>query len=651
MKDSLLHVVLGVLVFFTGAAGLAQSYRVDTLARAPFAQYPVSLAFVPGGDGSFFFTEKNSGRVRLFRDTLRPEPFLTVPVETEGEQGLLGIAVHPHYPDTPFVCVFYVRSPDRLGIVERYRDSAGVGIDPTQVLIIPRMDDATSNNGGSLAFGPDGCLYVAVGDHRTQRMHAQDTSQRRLPWGKILRINHDGSIPPDNPSPSKPFWAWGFRNPAGLTFDDETGEMFCLDGGLEGSNGVFRVRRGDNMGWPSDDRPSSPATTHPLVLFPEGRQPLLTGLAVYRGDAFPHLRGSLMIAGNAQPVVWTGRCSPGGDSITLERLFSYPSGFADLRVGPDGRIYLTNGPYLSSKILRLSPVPPAFTSLPPDEAVQGVRYLYTPAYRGTPPEFSLVEGPEGMAVDSDSGTLSWAPTNAEALREHLTFVLRARNGAGTAHQVHSVRIVNVNDPPAPFELGLTPETELLSFSGMDPELTLRWIRTTDPDGDSLAYIVDVDTIPSFDSDERRTYMIEEGDSIQIVLPPTSQQYFWRVIASDGRLSTTSTPPWATLKIVFVPAPATLRQREQTPPAPSLDQNYPNPFNPSTSISYTVSRAGYVRLSVFNLLGQEVSRVFEGTQSPGTYDVSFSNLDLPSGVYFYRLQAPGIFETKKMIIAR
>jgi hypothetical protein len=87
------------------------------------------------------------------------------------------------------------------------------------------------------------------------------------------------------------------------------------------------------------------------------------------------------------------------------------------------------------------------------------------------------------------------------------------------------------------------------------------------------------------------------------------------------------------------------------PAPVLEQNYPNPFNPSTSISYTVRHPGYVRLSVFNLLGQEIERVVEGNQPEGTYDVAFNKLNLPSGIYFYRLQAPGIFETKKMVIAR
>ncbi len=628
----------------------AQSYRVDTLARAPFAQYPVSLAFIPHSDGAFFFTEKNSGRVRLYDRTLRPEPFVTVPVENEGEQGLLGIAVHPAYPDLPYVFVYYVRTADRLGIVERYTDSAGVGIRPAQILIIPRMTDATVNNGGVLAFGPDEKLYVGVGDHLTQKLLVQDTSQRRFVWGKILRINADGSIPPDNPSPVRPFWAWGIRQPQGMTFDPKNGDLYCTDGGTEAGNAVYRVRKGDNLGWPFIDRTEPPATARALLMFPEGRQPLLTGLAVYRGDGFPHLRGSLLFTGNAFPHVWRATFSEDGDSLLAERFFSYPSGFADLQVGPDGAVYLTNGPYLSSKILRISPVAPAFIGQPRADAVQGIAYTYAPEFTGTPPEVRLLEGPEGMTCNPQNGFVEWTPTNVQALQQEQTFVLEARNGAGTVTQTHTVSVINVNDPPARFRLAGTSAIEVLSFSGGDPEVTLRWERSFDPDGDTLQYVLEMDTSAAFDSDALRIFAAEDADSMEIILPRLSQVYHWRVIANDGRLSTMGEPASGKITVSYLPPPV-LRVERETPDAPALEQNFPNPFNPSTRISYTIQRAGYVRLSVFNLLGQEITRVYEGNQQEGTYEISFQKFDIPSGIYFYRLQAPGIFETKKMIIAR
>ena len=83
----------------------------------------------------------------------------------------------------------------------------------------------------------------------------------------------------------------------------------------------------------------------------------------------------------------------------------------------------------------------------------------------------------------------------------------------------------------------------------------------------------------------------------------------------------------------------------------LEQNFPNPFNPATSVKYTIPRGGHVRLSVYNLLGQEVARLVDGNQTEGTYELEFAKANLPSGIYFYRIQAPGFIETKKMVITK
>jgi glucose/arabinose dehydrogenase len=627
-----------------------QTFRVDTLARAPYAQYPVNIAFVPDGSGRFFFTEKNSGRVRIYQDRLLPDPFLTVPVESEGEQGLLGITCHPAYADSPFVFIFYVRAVDRLGIVERYRDSAGIGVEPRQILIVPRLDDATEHNGGALRFGPDRKLYVSVGDHKTSPWNAQDTSFSRIVWGKILRINTDGSIPRDNPSPRKAFWAWGLRNCEGMAFNPVDGALYCTDGGVGHPNRIFRVQRGGNMGWPRTAPPDPPDGLQPLVSFPAERSPALTGIAVYTGSAFPHLRGRLLVAGNATPSLWVSKHPADSDSLVLERFFTFPTGFADVQVGPDGCMYLTNGPYLSSKILRLSPVAPAFASIPVPEAVQGIVYSYTPVFTGTPPDLTVLEGPDGMTVDSASGRVLWTPTNGQAHSQPFRVTLGAQNGAGSTRQSFELRVINTNDPPGAFNLGMTAGAEVLNFLGTDPHVTFRWAQATDPDGDSLTYLVELDSTVSFDSPAHRVFSAGSADSLHVSLPRISGMYYWRVIATDGRLSTHSTPPYATMSIAFVPTPG-IKVATERPPASPLEQNFPNPFNPSTSISYTIQRQGYVRLSVYNLLGQEVSRVFEGVQPEGKYTVAFNNLDLPSGIYFYRLQAPGLFETKKMIIAQ
>jgi len=642
-----------VLFFIASIAGIAeaQPYRVDTLARAPFAQYPTCLAFPPSGDGVFFFTEKNSGRVRLFSGTLHPRPLLTVPVETDGAQGLLGIAVHPSYPDTPYIFVFYVRAEDRLGIVERYRDSAGIGLDPTPVAIIPRRDAATENNGGILRFGPDGKLYVSVGDHRTHPESAQDTSSRHVPWGKILRINTDGSYPVDNPFSLKPFWAVGLRCVQGMTFDAETGAMYCTDGGLSSQNAIYCVRKGDNFGWPPGAAGGERQSAQPLYRFSAENPPDLTGIAVYRGDAFPRLRGKLLFTANAVPAVWTGTFVGDGDTLAVDRFMSFPTGFADLQIGPDGCLYLVNGPYLSNRILRIRPVAPRFTTIPPDEAVQGVRYTYVPLFGGTPPEVTLLTGPDGMTFDHESGTVYWVPTNSQALARTQNFTLKAQNGAGGITQHGTIRVLNVNDPPTAFLLNAPGADAVISFFARDPEVTLRWNPSADPDGDSVRYSVALDTSRSFASSGLRTYDAGTADSIRIPLPRATQNYFWCVTALDGRFMTRGTPDTAMFTVtVTTPAIPTIKAVRETP-LPPREPVFVLQTNSPTTISYSLMKPGHVRISVFNILGQEMRRVVDGTQQEGAYLIDLAKLDLPNGMYFYRLQTPGSFETKKVVLAR
>jgi glucose/arabinose dehydrogenase len=629
-------------LFCVPAAG--QQYRLDTLARAPNVQYPVSLAYPPDGTDRFFFTEKNSGRVRVYDHGLQSEPFVTVPVEDEGEQGLLGLAFHPAYPDTPYVYLFYTRRLDRFNVVERYRDSSGTGVDPKLVLVIPRRDEGVTNNGGAILFGPDHTLYVGVGDHGTVPAHAQDIVTRRNYFGKILRINEDGSIPADNPIPGSPIWAFGVRNPQGLTFDSETGILYCTDGGAHDRNEVNRVSRGANLGWPLHN-----VGEKPLVTFSGDNQPALTGVAVYHGSAFPRLRGKFLVAGNLQPVLWLGTQTATADSILLTPLFRSNTGFADVRVSPDGAITLTNGPYLGSRLMRLSPLMPAYISSPPLQAVESELYSYTPSFAGTPPELHLLAGPEGMFVDTTTWSVRWIPTNAQALAPAARVVMRAQNGAGYVDQSWTIRVVNLNDPPLSFQLSDTTEQESLRFVGVDPLVDLSWHATSDPDGDSLQYHVQLDTTLSFDSPLLRDTTVSRADTLRLLLSRASHEWFWRVAATDGRLVTFSTPVVKRLLVTYIPPfvppevpdrfAGVVSEQEQTAPA-----------NPVSAIKYVLPRGGYVRLSVFNLLGQEVSRVCDGTQGEGTYEVALSSLNLPSGVYIYRLQAPGVRETRKIVIA-
>ncbi len=648
MKQLLPLSAILILVCCCTASVVAQPFRVDTVARAPFAQYPVSVDFAPDGSGKIFFTEKKTGRLRVHDGSLLTEPFLTVPVESDGEQGFLGLAVHPSYPDSPYVYVYYTRSIDRSNVVERYQDSSNVGIDRRPLLIVPRLDDGDQNNGGAMKFGPDGKLYIAVGDYGTHPENAQDLTTRRNYRGKILRLNDDGTVPEDNPFPNSPIWSYGHCNPTGLAFDAETGLMYCTESGQGGRNEINVVPKGANLGWPDALRDED----HRVFSVTGGELPEWTGIVLYRGEAFPRLQGKILFGGTAHRSLMVGTYSHGGDSLVVENFFTTNAGFADVEEDPEGNIYLVNGPYVSSRILRLLPVAPEFTSAPPRQAWQDTLYQYRPEFTGTPPRLLIVSGPDGMEIDSAGLSVQWVPSNDQALDGVQMVTLRGENGGGYADQTFSIEVINVNDPPSGFALLHPLNEKMITLEEYPAGVLFTWEKAQDPDGDSVQYIFELDTLHTFRSPLRQDTLSGETDSIRVRLPDGGMIYYWRVWVTDGQSALLSHPEVRTVTAdALLPVLAVDELEEDAEPESILKQNFPNPFNPTTSIQYTVPREGRVRLSVYNLLGQEVAVVFDGTQSEGIYSVEFDKADLPSGIYFYRIHGPGFFETKKMVIAK
>lgn len=650
MAQLIRRFILTVLVLLLPLATRAQQYVVDTLAASPNIAFPVSIAFSPDNSGKFFFTEKNNGRVRIFdQGLLRPTPFATVSVNGNGEQGLLGVTLHPDYPDSPFVYIFYTRSSDAWNTIVRYRDSSNFGVRPVTILVNPHT--ASNHNGGNIHFGPDRKLYVTLGDNASSG-NSQDSNATDL-HGKILRLNFDGSIPADNPWPGKPFWSIGHRNSFDFTFDPLTGALYCSENGPSCDDEVNIVPRKSNMGWPVEGNCSysnNPGYIRPLYYFANSPLPALTGITVYRAAAFPRLRGKVLFTGNSSPNVWTLTLTESGDTIvpnSFSTFFTYSTGFADIEVGPDGNLYITNGPYSANRLLRLRPVVLTFTSSATLTATQDVLYTYTPTFSGTPPDLQLVSGPSGMSIDTTTWTVRWTPTNQQALQHTHSVLLRARNGAGSVDQAYTITVTNVNDPPDPFGLVSPPPDTTLNFVGNDPTVHFVWEAATDPDLDTLRYTLQTDTASTFNSPALRDTLAGTATSKILTFPRRNASYYWRVKASDGQLVAISVE-YRRVIVTFV---TPVKEEKETVTESKLEQNFPNPFNPVTMITYTIPQSGPVRLAVYNLLGQEVALIYEGTQGAGTHEIEFKNSELPSGIYFYRIQATDFVETKKLTILR
>ncbi len=245
----------------TGPPELPPGFSLSAVATGLDAA--TALCVAP--DGRLFVAEQ-TGKLRVIRDgKLLPEPFAAFPVDILWERGLIGVTVHPDFPRTPFVYVVYTaKGPYPHHVVSRLT-AAGDRMAPGSEVKLLVGDDQRpypaktkgAHQGGAIHFGPDGKLYVAVGE-----LTAESPSQDRTTmYGKVLRLNPDGSAPGDNPFAGEPgmakfVWAYGLRNPYTVAFQPGTGRLWACDVGASKWDEVNAIIKGGNYGWPIAEGPS-----------------------------------------------------------------------------------------------------------------------------------------------------------------------------------------------------------------------------------------------------------------------------------------------------------------------------------------------------------------------------------------------------------
>ncbi|HOD75471.1 MAG TPA: PQQ-dependent sugar dehydrogenase [Syntrophorhabdaceae bacterium] len=257
-------------------------------------EVPWSLVFLP--DGRALVSER-PGRIRLIRKgVLAPRPWATIDVRSAGEGGLMGLAVHPAFPGEPYVYAMYTYTEkgETMNRVVRFKDDGDTG--RFDRVILDRIPGARNHNGGRIAFGPDGMLYICTGE-KYERKLAQDLNSLN---GKILRVTPGGVIPPDNPFNS-PVWSYGHRNPQGLAWHPVTGELFVSEHGPSGESLVFGndeiniIVRGGNYGWPVvAGAPSVKPYRDPIIVWKRATPP--GGITFCRKGPLSHLENDLFIA-------------------------------------------------------------------------------------------------------------------------------------------------------------------------------------------------------------------------------------------------------------------------------------------------------------------------------------------------------------------
>lgn len=259
-----------------------------------------SMAFSP--DGKLFYTEKNSGNIRIMvNDTILERPFVSIPnIYVDFELGLLGLAIDSKFTTNHFLYVYYNYKDENTGKVYarivRFTNMNNSGTDPTILLDRIPTSYAGFHTGGALTFNSmDDKLYVTVGDSINGKI-AQNISSLN---GKTLRINRDGTIPAVNPFPNSPVYTYGHRNMFGIAFN-ELGQGIITEPGASLYDEINPIVKGANYGWPTMPPANIPpdplvndSSIKPIRSYYDPPNP--TQAIYYNGDMHPELKGKFIV--------------------------------------------------------------------------------------------------------------------------------------------------------------------------------------------------------------------------------------------------------------------------------------------------------------------------------------------------------------------
>ena len=384
-------IVAAVILICASGIVSAQSPAPVTVQRVIAAGFTRPVAIVNAGDGSsrLFIVEK-TGKIKIIKNgVVLSQPFLdlTGQVSTGGEQGLLGLAFHPQFQSNGLFFVYYT---DKVAVgntvVARYTVSSAnpdVANPNSKKQILYVVQPYTNHNGGTLAFGPDGYLYIGLGDGGSGGDPQNNGQSLNTLLGKILRIDINTTaayvIPPDNPfvginGVRGEIWAYGLRNPWKFSFDRATGDLYIGDVGQNQYEEVDFFAAGSpagvNYGWrclegthtyssvsPCNSPSYLAGLTPPVAEYPHSEGVSVTGGVVYRGSLFPDLLGRYYYADFGTGRLWSlfrdPAQSPAFSPPVLE-LANTGMNISAFGEDEDGEVYLAD--YFSGAIHRLESV-------------------------------------------------------------------------------------------------------------------------------------------------------------------------------------------------------------------------------------------------------------------------------------------------------
>lgn len=330
----------GVLTAFAcGGSGGGSGITGYGAARLVFtADVASAIRFAP--DGRLFYTELATGRIRVVQGgSTLPTAFATLPVGTDGEQGLLGLALDPDFANNHYVYVFYTQASPLKQRIVRFTENNNLGTNMTT--IVDDLPVSDHHNGGRIGFGPDGKLYVTIGDVKVPA-NSQDDN---VAAGKLLRYEPNGTPANGNPISGNPMYAKGLRNPFGLAFHLTSGRPYLTENGPSCDDEIDRIVAGGNYGW----RPNQPCNdidagyVQPIRRYTPCFAP--TGATFYNGSDMPDFAGDFFFGSFNDGALRRLRIDDSNGNILEEEtiLTGRPGGVFDVTQSPDGGLYFCDG--------------------------------------------------------------------------------------------------------------------------------------------------------------------------------------------------------------------------------------------------------------------------------------------------------------------
>lgn len=386
-----LYLTLSAL--FAAAVMQAQNYTTATAISG--LQYPVAFEVAP--DGRFFITEKGDGSISTASQKSRIQVYsaagtltgtfynLSDSTNSDGERGVLGIALDPAFATNHYVYVYYNhrRSGDERIRLVRFTEAANVGTNPVTIFDLDVADNIPGNHvGGNLHFRPSepGKIYFTLGDLGNNQTNPTANFANKIsnPYGKILRINKDGTIPTDNPyyDNGNPLtgncdwiWSYGHRNPFDFCFGPND-SLYCSENGLNTWDEANLVRKGAFYGWAECEgnymNSSTTATCNlaaAVAPIADWGAPLpsVTGILYYRGTAWGALNNHLLVAdyigGRIHDCVLGN--APFYNTVSSKSVLGDFSsgGLTTLMQSSDGCVYAMEGGFTTNgKIYKICPI-------------------------------------------------------------------------------------------------------------------------------------------------------------------------------------------------------------------------------------------------------------------------------------------------------